>query len=243
MVQSKFNVKIATLRCDNGREYISDKLKEFCRNNGTVIDYTVPYTPELNGKAERLNRTLVEKARSMAYEAGMPKEFWNEAVHVAAYLYNRSPTSSNEKNVTSAEIWYNRKPEVSNLRVLRELRTKFDFKSEKCIMMGYTNTGYRLWSLEKQKIIISRDVAFNENEFYYKRINVAIVERNEDEENNNENKVDNDNEEIGSVKENITEDVGRKIGQRTIKLPQKYDEYEMFMAFDVFYRKSSAKRL
>ncbi|GJQ70075.1 hypothetical protein Trydic_g22551 [Trypoxylus dichotomus] len=58
-----------------------------------------------------------------------------------------------------------------------------------------------------------------------------IVDRIDDEENNSEDVV-NEEEEIEEVKENSTEDVGRKTSQRTIKLPQKYDEYEMFMALD-----------
>lgn len=138
MVQSKFNSKISILRTDNGGEYISKDFRNFCRGNGTVLDYTIKYTPEQNGKAERYNRSLVEKARSMTYEAGMPKIFWNEAIRVAAYLMNRSP-SANLDNVTPAQIWYDKKPNVENLRVFGsmayahipvQLRTKLDKKSE-----------------------------------------------------------------------------------------------------------------
>jgi len=42
-------------------------------------------------------------------------------------------------------------------------------KPEKCIMMGYTNNGYRLWNIKRNKIQISRNVTFNENIFYYKQ--------------------------------------------------------------------------
>lgn len=62
MVQSKFNKRVSTLRCDNGREYVSGDMLQYCKLNGTFIDYTIPYIPQQNGKAERFNRTLVEKS-------------------------------------------------------------------------------------------------------------------------------------------------------------------------------------
>lgn len=79
------------------------------------IEYTVAYSPEQNGKSERINRTLIEKARTMLDNAHVPKEYWSEAVYTAAYLINRSPTSTLQ-NVTPAELWYQRKPDVSNLK-------------------------------------------------------------------------------------------------------------------------------
>lgn len=75
MTQSMFNMNIFKLRCDNGGEYISHNFAEFCKENGIIIDFTVPYTPQQNGKAERMNRTLVEKARSMISDVSMPKQF------------------------------------------------------------------------------------------------------------------------------------------------------------------------
>lgn len=46
---------------------------------------------------------------------------------------------------------------------------KFNSKLKKCIMLGYAQTGYTLRDLEKQKLIIARDLIFNENEFWYKK--------------------------------------------------------------------------
>ena len=176
MVQTKFKKRISTLRCDNGREYYSNEFRNYCKENGTVIDYTVPYTPQQNGKAERFNRSLVEKARSMISDSNVPKHFWNEAIRTAAYILNRSP-NVNLELITPAELLYERKPNVTNLKVFgsiayshvpEQFRDKFDGKSEKCVMMGYAQNGYRLWNIEKGKIQISRNVVFNESTFYYK---------------------------------------------------------------------------
>ncbi|KRT78250.1 hypothetical protein AMK59_6683 [Oryctes borbonicus] len=228
MMQSKFDARISVLRSDNGREYISDEFKTFCRENGIYMDYTTPYTPEQNGKAERFNRSLVDKARAMIEDGNVPKTFWNEAVRVAAYLLNRSP-SSQLSNTTPAELWYGKKPDVKNLRVFgstayshipKELRSKFDAKSEKCIMVGYTTTGYRLWSLEKQKIIVSRDVVFNEKNFHYKDTQTQVsLDRNEE-------SADSINEEV--VEENqVTEGKEIRKSTRVKKIPKRLEDYEI----------------
>lgn len=166
--------RVSILRCDNGGEYLSKNLKDFCRHKGIHIEYTVPYSPEQNGVAERMNRTLLDKARSMIHGQGLAKYLWGEAVLTAVYLTNRSPTSSlkNEmKNLTPAEMWYRKKPDISKLRIFgaiahvhvpKEKRGKLDSKSMKTIMVGYGNNGYRLWNEEKRQLIIARDVIFEE---------------------------------------------------------------------------------
>ena len=135
MGKAKFGIGIHKIRCDNGGEFSSFDFRKFCYNNGIVIDYCVPYAPQQNGKAERLNRTIMEKARCMLDDAGLPSEFWAEAVQTAAYLYNRSPGMGDK---TAAELWYGCIPDVSNLRVFGsmcymhrpdELRRKLDAKA------------------------------------------------------------------------------------------------------------------
>lgn len=240
MVRTKFNKNISVLRCDNGGEYRLENLKLFCKENGTVMDFTNPYTPQQNGKSERYNRTLVDKARTMMQHAQMPKQFWEEAIKTAAYLINRSPTSNPEK-VTPAEIWYGRKPDISNLRVFgciayshipKELRNKFDAKAEKCIMLGYTNNGYRLWDIEKQKIKLSRDVIFNESVFYYKTFEPKeMVEIDINREYFSDDG-DDDLKESENHRENADAENKRDRNKRVIKPPSRFDNFEMYMAFD-----------
>lgn len=117
-----------------------------------------------------MNRTLVEKARSMVYESKLSTEMWGEAVMAATYLTNRSFTSVLEDE-TPAELWYGEKPNVSNLRVFgcrcyvhvpKCKRGKMEPKSYPHIMVGYSGNGYRLWDAEQRKIVLSRDVIFDE---------------------------------------------------------------------------------
>ena len=64
--------KVKVLRSDNGGEYCSMAFQEYMKQHGIVHQTTVPYSPEQNGVAERMNRTLVETARSMMSHSKVP---------------------------------------------------------------------------------------------------------------------------------------------------------------------------
>lgn len=244
MTKARFNQQIVKLRCDNGGEYVLKEFKDFCVEQGITIDYTVPYTPQQNGKAERKNRSIVERARSMINESGAPKQLWGEAVLAATYVLNRCPSENLGKDLTPAEIWYNRKPNVNNLRIFgtvayshvqKDKRNKFDSKVKKCIVVGYTNNGYRLWNIAENKIEIARDVKINENCFWYKSnsVEVKVLEEVEEEsideiqDEHHTNGIDDEND----SKEETQLD-NNKHGKRQIRPPAWHNNYEMYMAFD-----------
>jgi transposase InsO family protein len=165
-----FNLKIVNLYCDNGREYLSNELKDLCAQKGITYHLTVPYTPQQNGIAERMNRTITEKARAMLVASKLASSFWGEAVLTATYLINRSPTKALINNKTPYEMWYQRKPTLKYLKVfgstvyihIKTSKNKFDKKSNKGILVGYEPNGYRVWKETEQKFIIARDVVVDE---------------------------------------------------------------------------------
>jgi hypothetical protein len=61
------------------------------------------YTPQQNGVAERMNKTLLERTRAMLKAAGLGKPFWTEAVNTTCYVINRSPSIAIELK-TSMEM-------------------------------------------------------------------------------------------------------------------------------------------
>ena len=153
---------------------MSAEFQSFLREKGIHHETTVPYSPQQNGIAERMNRTLQEAALSMILHAGVSKGFWAEAVFSAAYIRNRVITTAT--GVTPYERWYGKKPDVSNLRVFGctayghvpdSLRQKLDQKAVKMRFVGYslTQKGYRFYDDNKRKIFICRDVIFNETDF------------------------------------------------------------------------------
>ena len=90
-VENQTGLKVKSLKSDNGGENDSQEFKDFCSKHGIRTIKTIPETPEQNGVAERMNRTLNERARCMRIQSGLPKAFWAEAINAAAYLINRGP--------------------------------------------------------------------------------------------------------------------------------------------------------
>ena len=71
LVENQTGKKIKVLRSDNGGEFCEKEFEKFCRECGIARQKTTPYTPQQNGVAERMNRSLMEKARSMLSGAGL----------------------------------------------------------------------------------------------------------------------------------------------------------------------------
>ena len=107
MLITQKNVKIKILRSDGAGEYVSDEFKNYLKEKGTRQEITPPYTAQWNGIAERLNRTLMDKARCMLKAKNLDNKFWGEAVNTANYLRNISPTKRLE--VTPEEKYSNMK--------------------------------------------------------------------------------------------------------------------------------------
>ena len=138
---------LKTFHTDNGGEYTSKRFEEFLKSEGIWHECTIPKTPEQNGVVERLDRTLVESARSMLLDARLPHEFWAEATFTDVYIRNRCPTKA-VSEMMPYEAWYGDKPKVEHLRVFgcdayshipKDERSKFDSKARKCILLGYGN--------------------------------------------------------------------------------------------------------
>ncbi|CAH9062481.1 unnamed protein product [Cuscuta epithymum] len=173
LVERETGKKLKCLRSDNGGEYTSKAFDAYCREYGIRHEKSVPRTPQHNGVAERMNRTIMERVRSMLNMAKLPKSFWGEAVNTACYLINRSPSVPLNFEVPE-RLWTGKDPTYSHLRVFgcssythvsKELRQKLDARTIPCIFVGYGNEefGYRLWDPKEKKVFRSRDVVFHED--------------------------------------------------------------------------------
>lgn len=174
IVEDKPGNTIKILRTDNGTEYVNHDLESYLRKCGIRYQTTNPYTPEQNGLAERMNRTIVEKARCMLFDSNLSKDFWAEAVNTAVYVINRCPAKGlNGK--TPEEIWTGKFPDLSHMKVFgckamvhvpKQTRKKWDAKSRELIFVGYgqETKGYRLIHPETKKLITSRDAVFFETQ-------------------------------------------------------------------------------
>ncbi|CAM8973030.1 unnamed protein product [Rhodiola kirilowii] len=171
--------KVKALRTGNGLEFCNAEFDNFCIEHDILRNKTVRLTPQQNGVAERMNRTLLDKLRCLLFTSGLPKSFWGEALYTATYLVNRSPNRMLDFKCPM-KLWNGKKPDLNELKFFgcaayaHTRQGKLDPRSTKCIFLGYQRSmgtkGYRLWDMNARgiKILISRDVIFYENTFPYK---------------------------------------------------------------------------
>jgi hypothetical protein len=99
---------------------------------------------------------------------------------------NRSPTKANG-GVTLHEVFYGKKPFVNNFHIFgyvgyihipKEQRTKLEAKSMKCIFVGYDlqSKAYHMYDPSKQKIILTLDVVFDENNVGFHHLKSLVPE-------------------------------------------------------------------
>ena len=79
--------KVKRIRTDNGGEFDSDRMRELCAKHGIKHEFTNAYSSQQNGRAERPNRTVMDRTRSMLDEAGLPISYWSEALPTAVHCH------------------------------------------------------------------------------------------------------------------------------------------------------------
>ncbi|KAL1460511.1 hypothetical protein WDU94_012488 [Cyamophila willieti] len=104
-IEAQHGTRVFKIRCDNGGEFLNKTLLNFTTQKGILLQTTVPYTSQQNGVSERMNRTLMDKARCMISDSDLSKEMWGYAVQSAAYLLNRSPTNA-LNGETPSDRWF-----------------------------------------------------------------------------------------------------------------------------------------
>ncbi|KAM1746060.1 hypothetical protein ACFX11_012725 [Malus domestica] len=173
MTELQTGLRVKCLRSDRGGEFLSTEFNQFCDTEGIQRQLSLAFTPQQNGVVERKNRTVVEMAKSMLHDKGMPYYMWAEAVHTAVYILNRCPTRSLD-NITPFEAYSGRKPGIAHLKIFgsvcyvhipAELRHKLEAKSLKGVFIGYARCekGYRVFDPLSKRVILSRDVVFDED--------------------------------------------------------------------------------
>ncbi|GJV09031.1 retrotransposon protein, putative, ty1-copia subclass [Tanacetum coccineum] len=115
LVENLTRRTVKKLRMDNGLEFCNREFEQLCIKSGIARNLTVSGTPQQNGVAERMNRTLMDKVCCLLIQSGLPKTFWVEATCTVAYLINRSPSRVIEKK-TPIEMWSGHPSDYGMLR-------------------------------------------------------------------------------------------------------------------------------
>ncbi|GJS60511.1 putative RNA-directed DNA polymerase [Tanacetum coccineum] len=185
LIKTQFKKNIKVFRSDNGTEFVNQQFYGFCESNGIIHQTLCSYTPQQNGIVDRKHRHLLNVARSLFFQGGIPLNMLSECVLTATYLINILPTSVlNGKSLY--DLVYNKPPSLKHLRSFGYLayatilnsHDKFGSRSEKCVLVGYLNSKkrYKLWSLDNKQVIYSKDVKFFEDIFTFKQNNSTGID-------------------------------------------------------------------
>ncbi|CAI7910248.1 unnamed protein product [Closterium sp. NIES-53] len=189
MVERQQDRLVKAIRTDRGGEFLSKEFSLWLKKNGIRHSLTMPYSPAMNGIAERANRTITETARGLLIEAGLPDYFWPDAVRSACVAKNRALTHVGADQWVPYVEWIGRKPKVDMLRVFgcmcmalvpKHLRhNKLGAKAILAVHLGMAQNskGWLLWDPFTKKFLVSRDCKFMENLMYkdWKAVNEAKI--------------------------------------------------------------------
>ncbi|GJU75218.1 ribonuclease H-like domain, reverse transcriptase, RNA-dependent DNA polymerase [Tanacetum coccineum] len=173
-IENELRTTLKMFRTDRGGEFNLNEFTQYCKENGIARQLTAPYSPQQNGVVERRNRTIMSTTRCMMKATEMPQDFWAEAVRHAIYILNSVPTKALE-DITPYEAIKGKKPSLKDLRVFgciayakvpSQHLTKLDDRSIRMVYLGneHGSKAYRLFDPTTQRICVSRDVKFKENE-------------------------------------------------------------------------------
>lgn len=172
-------ISVKRLRSDNDSVFLSSSFQEWLKEKGIIHERTAAYSPESNGKAERLNRTLMDMARTMLTNitnADMRSKLWAEAINTSNFIRNRIYcTAASEKGKTPYEIIMRKKPDIGFIRTFgskcfvhipkQKQRKKFEGRAKVGILVGYDRGNcYRVFIPHEKRTVVARDVRIHEDQ-------------------------------------------------------------------------------
>jgi transposase InsO family protein len=172
MFETQTDHRVRRIRTDRGTEYTNAALQAFYKERGIAPEFAPAYTPTSNSRAERLNRTLLDRMRATMIDAKLPLHLWGECIKTINWLRNRLPVEG--LSVTPAELLTECTPDLSRLQpygcrgvaYIGRPRKKLEPKGETGYLVGYEGNAYRLWMPATDKVEVRRDVIFHPNSLY-----------------------------------------------------------------------------
>jgi len=173
-IQKQRDLKVLHFKADGGGEFVNEYLQEWLRSQGIEFDFGPPYTPEYNGKNERLHQTLEQMTIAFLQSSNLGDEYWGYAWLHATYIRNRTPHSGNIDFRTPFESFYGYRPDLSHIRIFGCIayahidstkRKKLHPKSVECVFLGFDDRrrSSKLMPVQGRRTIIYRkDVIFHE---------------------------------------------------------------------------------
>ena len=162
---------------DNGGEFMSTDLDEFCNEFAIKRSFSVPYCPPQNAHAERMWGLLLRPMRIMLAQSGVHEKFWSYAMLHACNVHNIMPSSKLPNEISPYEALYGEPPDVSKFRVWgcisyylvpdHELKSKLSPRAWAGVHLGFDaeRKGYLIYIPHNNKIVTGYHVTFQEQRF------------------------------------------------------------------------------
>lgn len=169
LIETQFNTRVKSIQSDNGKEFVNGGMTQYLTDRGIIHRLTAPHRHQMNGIAERINRTGSNAVRTILIDTGLPRTYWAEAYNHFAYCHNRTGAAFLQPSSTPFEEVFGRKPDISFLRsfgckayvrTVPEFRKKLDNKSQVGIFVGINSDSAFRIMLDGQ-VVISKDVLFD----------------------------------------------------------------------------------
>jgi transposase InsO family protein len=111
LIKNQHTKVIKKFHSDHGGEFDNNLLDKIFASKGIVHEYSTPHIHTQNGRAEALNRIILEKAESMCMHAECPQSWWEFSFHAAVHIYNRTPLRWTQWSTPYWNI-FGKKPDV-----------------------------------------------------------------------------------------------------------------------------------
>jgi len=163
---------VKRVRHEGAKAYVTGDVKAWYDDKAITPEMTAPYKPQQNGKAERVNRTMLERVRAAMLDAGAEEELWAEALAAIVPVLNRSPKTG--LDATPLEALTGRRRNVAGFRVwgsrawaakAKKQQRKLEQRTEVVRFFGYAVGGkaYRILHVGTNKVFERRYVLMEKN--------------------------------------------------------------------------------
>ncbi|KAI8659271.1 hypothetical protein NCS56_01144000 [Fusarium sp. Ph1] len=188
MLDTMYDIKLRVIETDNELQK-AKLIRGWLTEKGIRVDESAPRTQQQNGSGERSGGLVKEKVRLLIIDSNLPAELWPEMMRTAVYLLNRTPKQGLHWK-TPYESFFSgiphaqeqNQPRIGHIRTIgskafaltdsaqrkdKRLLSRTNPKAWIGFLVGYNSQNiFRVWNPVTNKIYITRDVIFNEQEFF-----------------------------------------------------------------------------
>jgi hypothetical protein len=170
LAENQLNQTVKTIRSDQGGEFKSHKLRDWCVDKGIDHDFTPTDAHNQNSRVERVHLTIMNDVRTALVDSGLGKTHWGDALQHVVYTRNRIPNTKGkvpyllfkaDHQHTSIDYGHFQAFGSPCIYQVHRQESKLDPRGCRGRMIGYGagTTSYTILT-DQREVIVSQDVVF-----------------------------------------------------------------------------------